>query len=199
MIVYGAAKLLEVPTPEYSLVKVPDLMAHNESLEDGSPIYPGIAFGSKILMQADESTDLKYLSDDDNERHAAEFIALWEWCDGQDEQFLYRQRDDNSLTSFDFGFWLGIEGEWNIDRYETSSVPRPWPGSLQDISRRAFLEVSQRLERITVEECLQLTSAVPIEWGFSDDELISIAKWLFSRKDRVVENLKGHARNAGRE
>lgn len=199
-ICYSVGDFLGAPVPRHAFIQVPYEVARDNSLHDAYPLHAGLAFGSEVIHGVTEHRTLRFLNKDDNPRHAAAFIALWEWCDGADEQFLYRTEDDYSLVTFDYGFWLGIEGQWNIDYFSN----RPghfskWSASLKQVRRSAFNSVARKVSSITVSDALKIVAAVPVELGYSDKELIEAAQWLYSRKEVIERSMLIHASNAGKE
>src|SRR5690625_667240 len=117
VIVHRAAQHLAVPTPEFTFLHLPDEVARNQSNHNGEPPYPGVCFASKEIDQAHHEDRLTHLKRDHNLLHRPGYIALWEWCLGEDNQFLYRLDDRYSLTAFDYGLWLGMESYLDEDFY----------------------------------------------------------------------------------
>ncbi|WP_136090305.1 HipA family kinase [Auritidibacter ignavus] len=193
VICHEVAKYLQLPVPQYALVELPrNLKIHSyESPDDLT------CFGSELITGTVESRDLKHLSDDDNSVHAPRFIALWEWCDGNDEQFLYQTLSEHSLVSFDFGMWLGIEAQWSVSSYTSKPPPHSrWPGSVKGMSTRSFIDAANLVGNLTQKQALQIVSAVPVEWGFTDRDLIEVARFLMDRATRVKASLQAHSANA---
>ena len=63
------------------------------------------------------------------------------------------------------------------------------------MSPDAFLGFAERLQNCTVADVLSIVATVPIDWGFTDKQLLTVAQWLYERREAVVTNLKRHATN----
>lgn len=104
VIVNNAARYLQVPVPDYALIELGPQQASAIYKRDGQLYESGLCFGSREVSAAQESRSLTYLRRDNHSIHGAGYIALWEWCLGEDEQLLYRTADQFSLVAFDHGF-----------------------------------------------------------------------------------------------
>lgn len=200
VVVHGAAQYLGVPTPEYSFLDLPVAVAHAHTNHNGEPLHPGVCFVSREIDHAHQEDRLTHLNRDNNHHHGPGYVALWEWCLGEDNQFLYRLEDSHSLTAFDYGLWLGMESYLDEDFY--SHTPGPeyrWSENVRGMSPGAFIERADKLDSLKPLNVLQIVSQVPVAWGFSDTLLIAIARWLYSRRSMVATSLRRHANNAAKE
>src|SRR5699024_9374912 len=69
VIVHAAARYLGVPTPEYTLLHLPDVVAKAHSDHQGNFPHPGVCFASKEIEQAHHDNRLTYLTRDHNLVH----------------------------------------------------------------------------------------------------------------------------------
>lgn len=200
VVVHGAAQYLGVPTPEYSFLDLPVNLAESHTNHHGAPLHPGICFASREIDNVHQKDHLTYLTRDNNPDHGPGYVALWEWCMGEDSQFLYRLEDRHSLTAFDYGLWLGMESYLDEDFYLHTPGPEyRWPENVRAMSARAFIQRADSLTALTQSNVLDIVSQVPVEWGFPDSLLIAIARWLYSRRRMVATSLLRHANNAAKE
>lgn len=199
-ICYATAEFLGASTPSWAYLTVPEELAKQQTLHNAEPIYPGIGFASEIVHEVYESDELDFIDRDDNPKNGPRFIALWELCDGGDEQFLYKVTDDYSIRPFDYGLWLGIGPQVPPGALpDLSPTVSRWKGVVKEMSALAFVEVSEKLTSMRIVDALHISAQVPVEWGFTDQDLILLARWIHSRKDDVARSLMLHAAKAGRE
>jgi len=196
-IVAAVGKYLGAPIPRTELIEIPDVFS-SYALPNGDVLSTGLAHGSlHVERECVEDTELLHIPRDGNRFRAPKFIALWEWCFGEDPQWLYAAADDYQLWTFDHGLWIGGGGEWSIsDLSATSHLSSGWAGSVRGMDQGTFLGLADAIESCSVSDLLSFVSAVPIDWGFGDAELIEVAKWLDQRRPSVITSLKQHARNA---
>jgi hypothetical protein len=134
-IVSAAGRKIEAPVRPTALIDISNDFA-DWSYSPGRNLPPGVAHGSLLLDNAEDGDVLSYLFDDDNRRRQPAMLALWDWCLGGDEQWLYELSSDKSVWSFDHGFWLTGETGWtkeiltrNVDVAWPLDCPSSWNGS----------------------------------------------------------------------
>lgn len=195
-VVAAVGRYLGAPIPHTTLIEIPDAFS-SYRLPNGSLLVPGTAHASRhVESECVEDTELLYVPKDGNRYRAPKFIALWEWCFGEDPQWLYAQADDYQLWTFDHGLWLGGGGEWEVaDLRKTATKVFGWSGPVKGMDSATFAGLADAIESCTVSDLLSMVSAVPVDWGFTDFELIEVARWLDERRESVVTSLRQHARN----
>lgn len=196
-ICYATAEFLGVSAPSRDFLVINETLAKTNVLHNAHTIYPGTGLGSEVVNGVFETRELDFISKDDNATHGPKFIALWELCEGGDEQFLYRINDDYSLVPYDYGMWLGIEHDPYVERMPNlpSRVTR-WTGGVARMNAGTFRRMAQEVGSMSRTDALQIAAQVPVDWGFTDQELISVAQWLYSRKNEVAKSLLVHAGQA---
>ncbi|MCW1250646.1 hypothetical protein ODZ83_10775 [Acaricomes phytoseiuli] len=167
-------------------------------------VSAGLGHCSELVEPAFESTQLSFVSKDGNSRRQAKLIGLWELLEGCDEQWLYATGDDFMVWSFDHGFWMfggepGQDGGWVGPALEplVESTAR-WTGSLRGLDASAFLEVAAAIDGLSVEELIACVATVPVEWNVPDDDLESLAWWIYCRRGRVSRRMRSFASEVGR-
>jgi hypothetical protein len=196
-IVAAAAAYLGAPIADSTLLTIPDGWHDSRYPSANNLIHPGTAHASRVVDGTlIEDTELKFVRNDGNSERAPAYVALWEWCWGDDRQWAYNKSLDHQMWTFDHGLWLGGGGEWAIEDLPSSAkLSNGWDGGVNNMDASVFLGLADRLEGCTVADVLEIAASVPIDWGITDRQLIIIAKWLHDRRAMVIQNLKKHAKN----
>ncbi|WP_157805143.1 HipA family kinase [Mumia flava] len=196
-IVAGAAELIGAPTATTKLVTIPSALT---GWEYGQFYYlsPGVAHASELLDNVEESDEALYLDRDDNENRFPLLFALWDWCLGEDPQWLYDQKNDMSVWSFDHGWWLGGGPAWDAESL-VRLVDRDWEwpplAEIWRSSDEGWSQASEKLENIQPDDVLDAVARVPTTWGVSNSDLETVAWMLYRRAPAVAERLQ---RRSGR-
>lgn len=187
-----AGEWLGAPVAPSRLIELPDAIAASWKLQSGQRVTPGLAHGSMVVTtQAVEQVELTHHKKDGNASRGPAYVALWEWCLGEDEQFIYDSAKSMTVWSIDHGLWIGGGGQWDMSFFTAPPVPTPrWPGPVKDLSRSAFLAAADRLDSFTLSDAQGIAQAVPLEWGFTTTELATVADWLFARAALVAARLR---------
>lgn len=141
VIAYGVGRLIGAPVPGNVLVEIPESLSWRYA--SGRFMRPGVGHGSLNVPDVVVSNEWEtYSMRDDNRRRQAFILAIWDLCMGVDPQWLHQVSDDYSIWSFDHGFWLAGEADWDLAslkrigtapwRHELDLVwprPAPWPRS----------------------------------------------------------------------
>lgn len=197
-VVEALARKLDSPMRRSVLVEVPDHLTHDSRLS-GSGIQAGVAHGSLFLGSCQEKNVLDSVGHDGNSVRQPRFIALWELCFGEDEQWLYDRDNEDQVWSFDHGYWItGGEPEplTARDLEITLRAWKPWEGSVRGMDPSAFLEVADRIESLAVTDFIDAIASVPVAWGVSDELLESLAWWLHHRRIHAAERMRTLANKA---
>lgn len=197
-VVEALARKLDAPMRPSVLVEVPEHLTHDSRLI-GSGNQAGIAHGSLLLDSCDVKNVLDSAKRDGNSFRQPRFIALWELCYGEDEQWLYDRDNEEQVWSFDHGYWItGGEPEplTPRDLEVTLRKWKPWEGSVRGMDPVAFLDVAAQLEALAVADFIDVAASVPVAWGVSDDLLESLAWWLYGRRIHVAGRMRALANKA---
>lgn len=194
-VVAAVADYLGAPIADSILVTIPETMDGRYYSPDAGVLRAGTAHGSRIVPgDLLEDTRLLHIPKDGNRYRAPAFVALWEWCFGEDGQWLYNLAEDNQMWTFDHGVWIGGQGEWTIDGLmHTAGIFSRWPDSVKGMDASTFVELADRIDRCSVADVLRFVASVPLDWGFTEEELLTIGNWLYVRRGRVARSLRGHA------
>lgn len=187
-----AGEWLGAPVAPSRLINVPAQIADTWTFQAGGRPQAGLAHGSLVVgREAVELAELTHHRSDGNPRRAAFYIALWEWCIGDDEQFIYDAAGAMSMWSIDHGMWIGGGGQWDASLFARPLEFNPhWTGPIDALSQSAFIEAAGRLDCLTLDVARGLARGVPLEWGFTTAELDAVADWLVARASYVADRLR---------
>lgn len=196
-IVSAAGELIGAPVRPISLVEIPPALA-GWRYGETEKLPAGIAHGSLVLEQAEVVDELIYRDDDDNRVRQVHLLALWDWCLGEDQQWLYDTASERSVWSFDHGFWIsGGEAHWSgTSLRRTVDLAWAWDESPSGLSANTFHEVARRIESVTSDDLLRVVASVPTEWKVDDRELEAVAWFLHRRRVPVANRLRAMAGHA---
>lgn len=199
-VVASAADYLGAPTAVTKLLAIPDAWTGQTYSSEREPVRPGTAHASR-LVEGDtiEDTELRYIPKDGNRSRGAAYVALWEWCGGFDGQWLYDISSDYSMWTFDHGLWIGGGPEWAVeDLPAMTNIRTPWEGRVKGLAPDVFMGLADRLEACTVNDVMTIVASVPVDWGFNDAQLTTVAKWLYDRRSLAAQQVRVHASNAAK-
>lgn len=192
LVVAGVGRLIGAPVVRTVVIEIPSALAGHEP-RPGTPIRAGLAHGSAALERADEmGRPALYARDqDDNRARHAGVYALYDWCYGSDQQWLYDIDDDRRLYSHDHGLYL--PWGWWIDGSALAAAvddPHPLPDPATGLSRTAGEEVAARLEALTRLEVAGVLNQVPAAWPVTDEVLETLGWFLERRAPGVAARLR---------
>lgn len=196
-IVTAAGALLDAPVRPIALIDIP-LAFSKWQYRDLTGLPPGLAHGSLALDKAEVVDEMTYRSADDNRVRQVLLLALWDWCMGEDQQWLYDTSADLSIWTFDHGFWIsGGEALWTQESLSrTVDLPWGWRETVSGLSASTFHEVARRLEAVTADDLLRAVATVPTEWKVGDADLEAVAWFLYRRRLPVADRLRAMAGHA---
>jgi len=181
LIVARVGTLINAPVCSTSLIRIPEEIAGWEC-RPGKPVHAGLAHASLALNRAEEGRPrLECRAQDDNRRRHVGAYALFDWCFGWDEQWLYNIDDDSSLYSHDHGLYLPPcgKGYWNragleamVDRPHVLSDPQ------EGLDVEAVTEVAAALDKIDQATLVEVLRTVPSSWPVSDEDLEDLGWFL---------------------
>jgi len=189
IVVQGVGALLGAPVVPTALVDIPPRMTYSYTRQDR--LHGGLGHGSlnvSTVIQSDAWSD--FSSHDDNRNRQARLLALWDLCMGGDPQWLYDVLDDYSVWSFDHGFWLGGEGDWDEGSLTRTATSR-WDDELSaGIASAAGLRAAaEAVSSLTRDDLRGVVARVPVEWGATSRELVTLVDVLYLRADGVASRL----------
>lgn len=193
LVVARIGGLIEAPVRPVSLVHVePDLA--EGYFASGHPIPAGTYFGSELLTDVEETTEILRVSRDGNAQRFPKFLALWSLCLGTDLQLLYHVSSDHQVWSIDHGLWFDShEGDWTpelLSRWANDAWPWPEGQRPQGLNPAALHEAADALTALTSDSLALVVGEVPTEWGIADTDLRALAKFVYQRRDLIARQLR---------
>ena len=161
-------RLIEAPVCTVALVEIP--------ADIETPQCPsGIAYGSlDVPGTVNIGPPLQHRSEDDNAPRQVGVHALFDWCFGDDAQWLYDLADDWKLHSHDHGFYFPPAGQtWDSGALRASvSDAHPLPDPMPDgLLPAAVEDFADRLGAVTRAQLQEVLESVPPSWPVPDSEL----------------------------
>lgn len=190
-LVARAGALIGAPVCEVAIVEIPAALVGWE-FRPGAHLEAGFAHGSLAVDDAQESRSLEYRQRDDNRRRHAGVLALYDWCWGGDDQWLYCETDERKLYSHDHGWYLPEVGpDWDEASLE-ARVDEPHPAAYppEDLDAGALSDSADRLDAVSRAELVALLGAVPASWPVPDPDLDALGFFLERRAPAVAGRLR---------
>lgn len=189
-LVASAGHLIGAPVCEVAIVAIPEEIAGWE-FRPGAHLEPGFAHASLAVEDALEARSLDERARDDNRRRHAGVYALYDWCWGGDDQWLYCESDDRKVYSHDHGWYLPEIGpSWNEDSL-LAHVDEPhqahYPTEGLDAEELATL--ATRLRAPLRHPLVGLLETVPESWPVADEDLEALGFFLERRAPAVAARL----------
>jgi hypothetical protein len=191
LVVARAGSLIGAPVCEVVVVHVPGELAGWE-FRPGERLAAGLAPGSRAVEDAIEIATLAHRDRDDNARRHSGVFALYDWCWGADDQWLYQASDDHRLFSHDHGWYLPEPGaEWSVESLN-ARVDQPHAAQHPHVGldREELRRLAGRLRNVSHAELVGLLRTVPADWPVSDDELAHLGRFLECRAPAVAQRLE---------
>lgn len=199
LIVARLGSLIEAPLCEVVVIEIPDALAGVKYRDDRS-LEAGLASGS---MNLDGVVEVKGPPVDrdkaDNARRHAGIFAVYDWCWGSDEQFLYEQDEKRRTTySHDHGHYFPGGPNWTADTLAANVDSAHEMSNPVGLDPLAVRDYAKRLREVTRSDITGVLCGVPSEWAVATPELETLG-WFLERRaeavaarlDRIAETLTG--------
>jgi hypothetical protein len=192
-IVGRVAQLIDAPVCEVGIARIPDELAGFE-YAPGRHLRPGLAHASRHVEGVVEQRELCHRNDDDNQRRHVGALALYDWCWGSDDQWLYSQARDWMLYSHDHGHYLPNGPGWSIESLRAVvDAPHGWLHPSDGLDPQTLIETAEKLESLTRAKILTVLLKIPPSWPVTDGELEALGWFLERRSRAVAARLRGIA------
>lgn len=188
-IVGKLGQLIGAPVCETSVVEIPPALAGWE-FRPGLALVPGLGHGSVAVQDAFEEYALNYRDRDNNRVRHAGVLALYDWCFGNDDQWLYSETQDRKVYSHDHGLYFPNQDLWTEDSL-AAHVDRAHllDGPHVNLDKAELTRLSGALRGVTRKQLRAVLSDVPLVWPATDSELASIGCFLERRANAVADRL----------
>jgi hypothetical protein len=196
-VVGAAGRLIGAPVCRTSLIRIPAALAGTPTRPASPPLEAGLAHASRALDHAEEGRPaLASRANDDNRRRHVGVYALYDWCFGTDQQWLYDLDDDRRLYSHDHGLYFPPtnQGLWTrADLIALVDEPHELPDPPTDLSAEAAKAIALALESVTRSDLAKILRAVPAGWPVTDQDLEALGWFLERRAPEVASRVRGLA------
>ena len=190
-LVAGAGRLIGAPVCETAVARLPAEIAGWE-FRSGALIEPGYAHASRAVETASEENQLLYRDRDDNRRRHAGVYAVYDWCWGGDDQWLYAEAEDRQLYSHDHGWYLPETGpswdEASLSVHVDEAHQAMWPSN--ELDGDELTRLAGRLRSLTRDDLVVLVRRVPASWPVGDTDLETLGWFLERRASAVADRLE---------
>lgn len=192
-VVARVGALIGAPVCHTSLISIPPAL-HGVEVRPGRPIASGIGHASLALEHADERGRPRLVEreKDDNRRRQAKIYALFDWCCGTDQQWLYDLDDDLSIHSHDHGRYLPPMNSGLLEEralIDNVHLVNPLPDPPAGLDRGAIDEVVTALRAVDESDLLQILGQVPASWPVADEVLGALGWFLMERARPVADRI----------
>ena len=191
-IVGRCGALIGAPVRPVGLVAIPESLAGLE-IYPGYSLATGIAHGSLHLDAAQLAWSLEHAERDENRSRYLGIVALYDWCWGDDPQWLYQTgaNADYEYYSHDHGEYLLNHEGWTPDAImAVVDEPRTLTPRLSTSLLAGFAELADCIASVTHEQLVEVLSAIPSSWPVSDTQLEILGFFLERRRDAVATRVR---------
>jgi len=183
--------LIGAPTCEVAVSQIPEELAGWE-FRPGATLEAGLAHASRNVEDAQLLHSLDYRQQDDNRRRHVGVFAIYDWCWGGDDQWLYCHSAEHRIYSHDHGWYLPEVGpEWSesallsrINEAHPPSYPK------NDLDPSAITQIAGVLEQIDKEKLVPILMSVPTSWAATNTDLEALGFFLERRAPAVADRLR---------
>lgn len=191
-IVSECGRYIEAPVCETTLIEIPEDFDGDE-LENGTILRAGIAHASLDVENANLGKwhTPQYRDQDDNRKRHAGYFALYDWCWGDDMQWLYDLNEDRKTYSHDHGHFLPGGPQWSVESLkENVDVSREIDPLATGLDDEELVRIADLLDNLHRDFLLDVLQAVPSVWPIDSRDLEVIGWFLEKRSSGVAGRLR---------
>jgi len=190
-IVSAAGRLIDAPVCEVRPMTIPD---HFEGIifPSNLTLAKGIGTASQEVPDTVLNGQLLHRDRDDNRcRHVGVF-ALFDWCWGDDPQWLNCSTEDEKVYSHDHGYYFPPAGnDWTqAELLAQVDQPHPLGHSADDLDLGEIARMGNALDAVTRADLCAILRSVPQEWGIPVDDLEVLGFFLERRAPAVATRMR---------
>jgi hypothetical protein len=161
---------------------------------NGPLLEVGIASASREIADIVEIRGtLQYRDQDENARRHGGVFAFYDWCWGDDPQWLVVTTDENRLYSHDHGHYLppGGGANWNAGTLTASvATEHPLAGPADGLDVHELERIALALRSVSLEALRQMAAAIPAAWPATDEDLEAACTFLQERAAQVAARIE---------
>lgn len=191
-VVSGCGRLIGAPVCETAVIQIPSDF-HEDILDNGTVIQAGPAHGSLNVPNSsfEKWYEPQHRLRDDNRRRHAGYFALYDWCWGDDMQWLYDLFDDWRTYSHDHGHFLPGSPNWTINSLlESAEIPHPVGTDGSNLDHNEMEAIAVTLESGLRSDLVGVLNSIPADWPVSQQELEAVGWFLEHRCAGVAARLR---------
>lgn len=191
-IIAACGRLIGAPVREYCLIEIPKEF-DGDRLSNGTVLRKGIAHASLNLEfgYSNKTWGPENRERDDNRRRHAAYFGFFDWCWGDDRQWLYDTTDDMTMYSHDHGHFLPGGPDWTAERLLADvEAAHSLDTSPEGLDYNELERVAGALEIVTREQLVAILCAIPASWPVQDMELEALGHFLESRRMPVSARIR---------
>jgi len=191
-VIAGAGRIIDAPVCETTLVAIPSDF-DGDVLDNGTMIQAGTAHGSLDLPRCsfEKWYEPQHRLRDDNRRRHAGYFALYDWCWGDDMQWLYDLKDDWKTYSHDHGHFLPGSPSWTVESLlESVEIPHSVGTDGGNLDENELETLAAKLEGDLRSDLITVLNSIPDDWPVSRQELEAIGWFLEYRGSEVAMRLR---------
>lgn len=194
-IVGRAARLIGAPVPEVTTMQITaEFVGWEFKPSDGQREYrleEGIAHAIRAVVGCSETREMSYRNDDNNVKRHAYIFAVYDWCFGNDAQWLVASSEQNAYYSHDHGHYFPGGPSWvsvTIEQHVANA--NAFSAGTDGITKNVWDRIADQLEGVTSDNIKDTLSAVPSSWPVTDQELESLGFFLEQRAVTTATRLR---------
>ena len=183
-VISGCGRLIGAPVRACRLIMIPEEL-DGELLSNGTVLHQGIAHGSLNLEYSafDKTWGPENRTRDDNRRRHAAYFAFFDWCWGDDRQWLYDTIDDMTTYSHDHGHFLPGGPNWTTESLlNHQEQAHSLDSSPEGLDYNELERVADKSEGLTAAELKTVLCGIPASWPVANEELEVLGYFLDSRR-----------------
>lgn len=180
-------RLMKAPVGEVVLVEVPSQLISAEPAV--SHMDQGLSHGSLLLRNCTEREALLHTTETENRGRFARLAVLYGWVRASDHQFIYENAPPHRVHSVDHGHFFEQGPNWS-EAGLAGTPPPVLDQTLEAACQFSPAEVAAAvndLRGITHEQIVGVVASVPVDWGLTMQETVTLAQYLCDRRDQLCQ------------
>lgn len=181
--------LLGAPVAYVALIDVPHELISLEP--EMSHMSPGISHGTLFLRGCGDREGIAH-ADGANRDRFARLAVLYGWALARDLQVIYENAPPHIVHSVDHGHFFPSGPNWTEESLAAAGAPQPDQKIITDakLSAEELRIVLPQLEAVTDDELVEIVGGVPVSWGLTIPESVTLVAYLQERRDQLCQQLR---------
>jgi hypothetical protein len=180
--------VIRAPVCEVALVRITDETAGWE-FQSGRYLEVGVAPAAAEIVGCHEERALTHRHEDDNRRRHVGIYALYDWCLGGDDQWLYETPAGEQIHSHDHGLYMRTD--WRAQDLSAQIAMTHTLGAPTDgLDPDAKEDLARNLEAVNAGTLESILMQVPPSWPVTDQQLESLGHFLETRAPQVAARVR---------